>query len=70
MNDTLLEVPPSPLRLRADPPRYNYRRIQNGQNLKVNLRDCATGKIVATIYGGVDMANYIVNTINEKGEGK
>ena len=55
------------MRLHADPPNYNFRRIRNGQNIKVNLRDCRTGRIVATVYGGVEMANYIVKTINEKG---
>lgn len=71
MNDTLFEMPeakPAPLVLRADRPVYNYRRIQKGQNLKVNLRDCSTGKIVGTIYGGERMAAQIVAAVNEKQE--
>lgn len=65
---TLFEMPEAKapaLRLRADRPVYNYMRIQKGQNLKVNLRDCATGRIVATIYGGVDMADWIVKCVND-----
>ena len=68
MTDTLFAMPEAkepPLRLRADRPVYNYRRIQKGQNLKVNLRDCRTGRIVATIYGGVDMAARIVKCVND-----
>lgn len=68
MNDTLFDMPEAKeplLRLRADKPVYNYMRIQKGQNLKVNLRDCSTGRIVATIYGGVDMADWIVKCVND-----
>ena len=68
MNDTLFEMPEAktdPLVLRADRPVYNYMRIQKGQNLKVNLRDCSTGRIVATIYGGPDMADRIVKCVND-----
>lgn len=68
MNGTLFDMPEAkepPLRLRADKPVYNYMRIQKGQNLKVNLRDCSTGRIVATIYGGVDMADWIVKCVND-----
>jgi len=71
MNDTLFDMPEAkepPLRLRANKPVYNWRRIQNGQNLKVNLRDCRTGKVVATIYGGERMAAQIVAAVNEKQE--
>lgn len=71
MNDTLFEMPEAKapaLRLRADKPVYNLRRIQYGQNLKVNLRDCRTGKVVATIYGGERMAAQIVAAVNEKQE--
>lgn len=67
MERTLFEMPeakPAPLVLRADRPVYNYRRIQKGQNLKVNLRD-GTGRIVATIYGGPDMAARIVECVND-----
>ena len=71
MNDTLFDMPEAkepPLRLRANKPVYNWRRIQYGQNLKVNLRDCRTGKVVATIYGGERMAAQIVAAVNEKQE--
>lgn len=71
MSDTLFDMPEAkepPLRLRADKPVYNWRRIQYGQNLKVNLRDCSTGRIVATIYGGERMAAQIVAAVNEKQE--
>lgn len=67
MSETLFEMPVAkdpPLRLRADKPVYNWRRIQCGQNLKVNLRDCRTGKIVATVYGGERMAAQIVEAVN------
>ena len=68
MERTLFEMPeakPAPLVLRADRPVYNYRRVQKGQNLKVNLRDCRTGRIVATVYGGPDMAARIVKCVND-----
>lgn len=71
MTDTLFDMPEAkepPLRLRADRPVYNWRRIQNGQNLKVSLRDCRTGKVVATIYGGERMAAQIVAAVNGKQE--
>ena len=71
VNDTLFDMPEAkepPLRLRANKPVYNWRRIQYGQNLKVNLRDCRTGKVVATIYGGERMAAQIVAAVNEKQE--
>ena len=68
---TLFPLPPPdevPLRVTRGLSHFNYRRLQTGQNLKINLRDCRTGKIIATIYGGERMADHIVECINSYGK--
>jgi hypothetical protein len=64
----LPEAKETPLTLKVCPPVYNYIRRCKGQHPKVNLRDYRTGKIVATIYGGEDMAKYIAECVNGRSE--
>lgn len=68
MSEDLLFDMPEPtwryLRLAAGKPISNYLRTRKGQNLKVNLRDLDTGKIVATVYGGLEMAQRIAQCVN------
>ena len=54
-----------PLTLYADKPTYNYERRRKGQRLKVTLRSPERrGRIVATVYTGIEDANAIVNAVN------
>lgn len=68
---TLFDIPPADaakgLRLRADPPHRNFMRERKGQPPQVTLRDDRTGRIVATVYGGEELAKHIINCVNEKG---
>ena len=69
--ETLFPLPPPdehPLRVTRGQSHFNYRRLQVGQNLKINLRDCSTGKIIDTLYGGEEMADHIVTCINSYGK--
>ena len=54
-----------PLTLYADEPIYNYERAFKGQRFKVTLRSPERrGRIVATVYTGVEDANDIVAAVN------
>ena len=68
MSEDMLFDMPEPtwrhLRLTVGKPISNYLRMRKGQNLKVNLRDADTGKIVATVYGGAEMAERIARCVN------
>lgn len=64
-----MKVMEKPLTLKVCPPVYNYIRMYKGQHPKVNIRDLRNGKIVATIYGGEDMAKYIAECVNRRSEG-
>ena len=71
--DTLFPLPPPDrrlLRVSRGLSHFSCMRLRKGQNLKISLRDCSTGKIVATIYGGEEMADHIVTCINSFGEEK
>ena len=55
-----------PLTLYADKPTYNYVRGRKGLRFKVTLRSPERrGRIVATVYTGIEDANEIVAAVNE-----
>lgn len=54
-----------PLTLYADRPTPNYLRQRNGQPFKVTLRSRERkGRIVATVYTGLEDAEAIVRAVN------
>lgn len=55
----------SPLTLYADEPTYNFMRGRKGLRFKVTLRSRERrGRIVATVYTGIEDANEIVAAVN------
>ena len=65
----LLSVPkqPLPLRLTVGKDIVSYKRFDAGKPLKIYLRDSQTGKIVATVFAGRKIAEWIALCVNKEG---